>query len=458
MNRFRFISTAISLFIAFGAGAQYKVPYSSLLESPTSQSMRETVEYLCCTDLDGRAPGSDGEKEAAAYFGERLSGDGLDVISPKGGDVFGIVSDGDTLVSRNVVAYIPGFDKNLKDRFIVIGARLDNLGSYDMTVDGELRRVWYPGANGNASGAAVLVELARQIQTNAVLCRRSVIIVGFGASTSNFAGAWYFLNRSLGKEMHIDAMVNLDMVGREGEEFYAYTASNEDLNTVLGEINSTLQPIYPRIVSGEPYPSDHRAFYAAEIPSVFLTSGRYPEHNQTKDTEEILDFGKMEKVLEYTYNLVLTLVNKEEAPMFRKDADAVSRKSSAKGQDDVYAFTEVDYKPLFLGSPDPASFLENWVYKYVKYPREALENGTHGTVYVNFIIEPGGEVTSVEVVKGVSAALDAEAVKVVAASPKWKPAYVNGRKVRCALTVGVEFRIAKGAGFGINGKVIRKKK
>mgnify|MGYP002513994031 CR=1 FL=1 len=47
--------------------------------------------------------------------------------------------------------------------------------------------------------------------------------------------------------------------------------------------------------------------------------------------------------------------------------------------------------------------------------------------------------------------LDAEAIKVVAASPKWKPAKVNGQKVRCSMTVPVEFRLEKKGGKGSFG-------
>ena len=71
---------------------------------------------------------------------------------------------------------------------------------------------------------------------------------------------------------------------------------------------------------------------------------------------------------------------------------------------------------------------------------------------VEFIIEKDGRVTDVRVVKGVSEELDAEALKVVSASPKWKPGRVNGNKVRTSLTIPVEFKLEKKGGkssFGI---------
>ena len=69
--------------------------------------------------------------------------------------------------------------------------------------------------------------------------------------------------------------------------------------------------------------------------------------------------------------------------------------------------------------------------------------GTQGRVQVDFIVEKDGRVTNVKVSKGVSEELDAEAVKVISASPKWRPGRVNGEKVRTAMTIQVEFRLEK---------------
>ena len=78
--------------------------------------------------------------------------------------------------------------------------------------------------------------------------------------------------------------------------------------------------------------------------------------------------------------------------------------------------------------------------------------GVQGRVMVDFVIEKDGKVTDVRVVKSVSPELDAEAVKVVSASPKWKPGRRAGEKVRVSMTIPVEFRLEKKGGkssFGI---------
>ena len=59
-------------------------------------------------------------------------------------------------------------------------------------------------------------------------------------------------------------------------------------------------------------------------------------------------------------------------------------------------------------------------------------------------------------VRGIHETLDDEAVRVVSASPKWRPGRLHGKKVKVALTISVEFRLDKNKGkFGINGTVIK---
>lgn len=447
----KLITAFLMLSVALAASAQFRdgASYEDLYDGETVSVLKTHVRELSAAHLEGRKAGSEGERLAAEYVTKVLKDYGVDILSPAGGDTFGVrTADGDTLKSRNVVGYIQGYDKDLRNRYIVVGARLDNKGTMTMTVDGRpVEKIFY-GANGNASGLAVMMELARMIQTNSIMFRRSVLLVAFGASMETFAGSWYFLNRSFKDADNIDAMLNLDMLGMGNDGFYAYTASNADLNALLRTLTGELQPILPEITSAEIYPSDHRAFYDKEIPAVHLTTGRYHEHNTERDTQSILDYENMERELEYIYNCTLAMANDRGGFSFRP-SDAPSR---GKSFDDVIPYNDCDQKPVFLNSTDPRTFLEKWVYQYLKYPEEALMEGVQGRVMVDFIIDKDGKVTEVRVVKGVSPELDAEAVKVVSASPKWKPGRMAGEKVRVSMTIPVEFRLEKKGGrssFGI---------
>lgn len=439
----------LSLLLPLLAGAQYRDDYKSLYDSETAAAFRECVSYLSSSALKGRAPGSEGEKAAAQYVYDRLESYGVEMLCPRDGDTFGIASQmGDTLVSRNVIGFVQGYDKTLNNKYIVVGARLDNLGVNLMTVDGEKVEQIYYGANGNASGLAMLTELARLVATNSIMFRRSVIFVAFGSSTNAYSGSWYFLNRSFSDAALIDAMVNLDMLGTGDTGFYAYTASNADLNAILRTVGTSLQPIVPEIVAAEPYPSDHRSFYAQEIPSVYLTTGRYPEKGTHRDVPSIVNYDYMERELEYIYNLTLEMANAKTAPLFKPSSLPVR----GEGYADVVSINDCDVLPSFYNSTDLGQFLSKWVYQYIRYPQYAIDNGIQGRVILNFVIEKDGSVSDVRVVKGVDNSLDEEAVRVVSASPKWKPGKIKGSKVRTSITLPVEFRLEKKGGkpsFGI---------
>lgn len=436
----RFILSFL-LLLPFAASAQFAASsLRDLDDSEVVSAMKEHVAYLSSAMLEGRKAGSEGEKEAAKYMSDILSSYGIDLLSDPEGDLFGLRQEsGDTLRSRNVIGFIPGYDPALRDHYIVIGARLDNMGCSDIMVNGEKRQTVYYGANGNASGLAMLAQLARKLKTNSVLLRRSVIIAAFGSSLDMGAGAWYFLNRSFAGADKIDAMINLDMLGTGSSGFYAYTASNRDLDAIITRLSGTLQPVQPKLVSLEPVNSDHRVFYDRQIPAVFFTTGMYPEYNSDRDTASVLEYDEMERELEYIYNFTLDLANGVRPEFREKD----ERRKKYVKDEDVVPYYECDVKPVFLGSPDPSVFMSKWVYVYLRYPREAVQAGVQGRVLVDFVIDTRGRVTDVKVIKGVSELLDAEAVRVISASPDWKPARVRGKKVKCEMSLYVDFKLER---------------
>ncbi|MBR4756921.1 MAG: TonB family protein [Bacteroidales bacterium] len=438
-TRSAIIAAVLAVATAFPLGAQFRTDYSELGDSETVTSFKKHVSTVSAAIMEGRKAGSEGEKMTAEYITEILEGYGVDVLSGKSGDPFGICQEnGDTLTSRNVCAFIQGGDKALRNQYIVIGARMDNMGTGSMTVDGKTVEKIYYGANGNASGVAMLLELARMLQTNRYLLRRSVLLVAFGASRQTFAGSWYFLNRSFGDSGNIDAMINLDMVGTGTDGFYAYTSSNADMNAMVESLANELQPINPAITSQEHYPSDQIAFYDKGIPSIMFTTVRYPAHDTERDTQSIIDYETMEQELEYVFNYSVALANGPK-PIFNP-SEVVKADSGGSG---VIPYYDCDVKPSFLGSNDPKVFLQKWVYSYMKYPDEAVKNGIQGRVLVDFIIDESGKVRDVKVLKGADPLLDDEAVRIISGYPSWKPGRVRGKKVSSEMSLYVEFRLEK---------------
>ena len=106
--------------------------------------------------------------------------------------------------------------------------------------------------------------------------------------------------------------------------------------------------------------------------------------------------------------------------------------------DDV--FMVVEEMPEFPGG---TMALLEYLRSNIKYPKECRDNNIQGRVLVSFIVGKDGKITNPEIVLGVDPALDAEAMKVVAAMPEWKPGTQKGEKVRVRYTIPINFRLDK---------------
>lgn len=82
-----------------------------------------------------------------------------------------------------------------------------------------------------------------------------------------------------------------------------------------------------------------------------------------------------------------------------------------------------------------------WLGKNINYPTEAKEKGTQGRVIIQFVVEKDGSITEAKVARGVDPLLDAEALRVINSSPKWKPGKQGGQPVRVKYTIPVAFRL-----------------
>ena len=98
-----------------------------------------------------------------------------------------------------------------------------------------------------------------------------------------------------------------------------------------------------------------------------------------------------------------------------------------------------DKWPSFQGKD--ANAFSSWVTARLKYPADALAAHIDGTVLVKFVIGTNGGVQEVEVIEGVFPSLDAEAVRVIKSSPKWKPGIKDGKPIRVTYTHPVIFVI-----------------
>ena len=101
-------------------------------------------------------------------------------------------------------------------------------------------------------------------------------------------------------------------------------------------------------------------------------------------------------------------------------------------------FTIVEEMPDFPGG---VAKLSEYLQKNIKYPQMARESGIQGRVFVNFVVEPDGSVSHVNVMRSLGGGCDEEAMRVVKAMPKWKPGKQRGKPVRVSYILPVNFKL-----------------
>ena len=126
-------------------------------------------------------------------------------------------------------------------------------------------------------------------------------------------------------------------------------------------------------------------------------------------------------------------VDQEEIPFEATNVDAAPLDVNT---DEVFKVVEVD--PEFPGG-------EEALYKYlaenIKYPLMAKNNKVEGRVFITFVIEKDGNVSNAKVLRSVNEELDAEALRVINAMPKWKPGMQRGVPVRVQYNIPITFKL-----------------
>ncbi|HPR30773.1 MAG TPA: energy transducer TonB [Prolixibacteraceae bacterium] len=103
-------------------------------------------------------------------------------------------------------------------------------------------------------------------------------------------------------------------------------------------------------------------------------------------------------------------------------------------EEDIVVVAEV--MPEFPGGEQS---LLKWIAQQVHYPDIALENEIGGTVIVSFVVDRDGSISQIRLLRGIDPSLDQEALRVVAAMPRWKPGFSGGRTVRVSYNLPIRF-------------------
>lgn len=297
-----------------------------VLQSQAQDAMKQTVEYLASQKLGGRFPATAGDTLASEYITAKLRGLKLKPIV-KGKKAKGYYQDfhfskkdivTETTIdyhTHNIMAVIPGKDKRLKHEYVVVASHYDHLGLGGQGSGSRRPDTLgvHPGADDNASGDAVVLELARHFSK--VRSPRSIIIAFFGAEEQGLVGSKKFLEWmkqadrrrvNLPQDVKsIVAMVNLDMVGRMRD--HAMSVSGTGTSSSFKELVEQTAKQTGLNVSCIPDgygPSDHASFVAQDIPVLFLTTGGHMEYHTPADVPSTLNYDGMEQTLAFSKQLI----------------------------------------------------------------------------------------------------------------------------------------------------------
>ena len=202
--------------------------------------------------------------------------------------------------ASNVLAWWPGSDPELGKEAIILGAHHDHFGTQGGLV--------FPGADDNASGTAILLEIARALSTTGIRPKRSILFLSFAGEEQGLLGSRLYVSHPASPLKTVKAMVNVDHAG----------VGNGKLTVGLSKIEKAVaQAAAEKAAMGDKlelfglFPGgDHVPFAEAGIPTAtIVTSGPHPDFHQPTDRPDKINPDLLAAVTRYTMALVWALAN-----------------------------------------------------------------------------------------------------------------------------------------------------
>ena len=272
-----------------GSGATVAAPGAEY----NPERVEAHVEMLAGT-IGVRAAGTDNEGRAAAYIASEFIKTGLDtrIQAFPAWDYY----------SQNVVATKRGLDGGAGT--IYVGAHYDSV-------------IWGPGANDNASGTAVLLEVARLLATEPL--SPTLTFIAFGSEERGLGGSGAFVaSMSHLERLRARAMFNLDCIGWGTAQFVGVARSSGDELAQRTATHAAALGFPVEITHVEN--SDHTRFSAVDIPAILLYANDPeaklpcgPHYHQASDTPDTLDPEPMARIAQILLSTVQDLANEPPA-------------------------------------------------------------------------------------------------------------------------------------------------
>lgn len=295
-------SLTLSLLISFSVSSQ----------QTNQESFKKDVEYLASEKLEGRFPGTNGEQLAANYIAEKFEKLGLTMLTDSYFQNFNFTlpsspheevkfnQDTDTKINaKNIIAFIDNKKKNT----VIIGAHYDHIGyGGQYSLDRGINEI-HNGADDNASGTAMLLSLAKQLNNKNDL-ENNYLFIAFSAEELGLIGSRYFVNSDVFNKESINFMINLDMVGRlnaEKELSIFGVGTSSIFKQVVNSMNNNFKL---KIIEDGTGPSDHTSFYNKDIPVLFFHTGSHENYHRPSDDVNLINYKGMSEISNYIIDII----------------------------------------------------------------------------------------------------------------------------------------------------------
>ncbi len=256
---------------------------------------------------------------------------------------------------QNVVALLPPSASTDDIEYVIVGAHYDHIGHGEigsLARKGEEGQI-HNGADDNASGTAVVLELATTLSTayreHPDTFNRGIIFALWSGEELGLIGSTHFANQPMVPLEKVAAYLNFDMVGRLRDNKLilqgvgsspVWTKLIEKRNIPIG-FNLTLQ--------ADPYlPTDVTAFYPKKVPVLSFFTGGHEDYNRPTDDIETLNYDGLERISKLAYGIISDLISAPERPEYVR----VERSQSKEGNRDTlraYLGTIPDYTTEGVG-------------------------------------------------------------------------------------------------------------
>lgn len=288
------------------------------LPEPSQVLLRGHLEVLAHDSMRGRGSGTEDERRAAAYVESFFGAN--DLLGPPGGRLqsFEAYSEkaGRTIQSLNVLSTASG-SGSLGEEWVLVGAHYDHVG-VRRSPEGSMEI--HNGADDNASGTALLLEMARIYGAYvtaggmAGTDRRSVLFVAFGAEEQGLLGSCHYARVDPVVPMSaITAMINLDMVGRlrNGRLEIRRNGSSPEWAPLVANANRPGLQLYepPGFCEGC---SDFACFKEQGVPFIWFFTGAHAEYHTPADDVELINSQGLVDVGEVGLRTLIRLVTKSD--------------------------------------------------------------------------------------------------------------------------------------------------